>query len=234
MRQGEQVSFGIEQAELAGAVEENLRMNEEAEPALERGGGPAHGKARRADRRPISYKPNKCLDSAAILFYICSIPFFSCFRRSRTHRSRPIHPARFVDLADHGQRAGEAKLVVGFRRVGRRPEMAPQTIENIESAPGKVMRSERVHPQDASERRGWPRRSYLPHCMRADRVDRLVKLVQAARKWCRNPLKRLDWHPEIGWLPALLLDRLARRRPRPPALHRAIGSRLARQCSATR
>jgi hypothetical protein len=55
-RQGEHVFFGIEQAQLANA--ENLRLNEEAEPALERGGGFAHGRARRANRQPITYKPN--------------------------------------------------------------------------------------------------------------------------------------------------------------------------------
>jgi hypothetical protein len=38
----------------------------------------------------------------------------------------------------------------------RRPEMAPQGLEKIESAPGNGMASEASNPQDVVRGRGWP------------------------------------------------------------------------------
>jgi hypothetical protein len=89
-----------------------------------------------------------------------------------------------------------------------RPQMAPQRLEKIESAPGNGMASEAPDPQDMVQSATAPRRLSPPPAKLLARSRRL----RPARKWQRKSSRTLNPRPEMVWLRKARDPKIWRRR----------------------
>ena len=89
-----------------------------------------------------------------------------------------------------------------------RPQMAPQRLEKIESAPGNGMAPEAPDPQDMVQSATAPRRLSPPPTKPLARSRRR----RPAREWSRKSSRRLNPRPEMVWLRKARAPRIWRRR----------------------
>ena len=89
-----------------------------------------------------------------------------------------------------------------------RPQMAPQRLEKIESAPGNGMAPEAPDPQDMVQSAAAPRRLSRPPAKLLARSRHL----RPARKWQRKSSRRLNPRPEMVWLRKARAPKIWRRR----------------------
>jgi hypothetical protein len=89
-----------------------------------------------------------------------------------------------------------------------RPQMAPQRLEKIESAPGNGMAPEAPGPQDMVQRCDGAASLAPPPAKLLARSRRL----RPARKWQRKSSRRLNPRPEMVWLRKARASKIWRRR----------------------